>query len=75
VFGIPTGPARPPTQRAGIRALDPPADRLTTLTASLYNHGVTATTRAGRVRLSAHVTTSAETFAMLRAAFLSLRST
>lgn len=74
-FGIPIGSSRAPNERAGILVLDPPADRLTTLTASLYNHGVTATTRAGRVRLSAHVTTSAETFAMLRAAFLSLRST
>jgi hypothetical protein len=54
--------------------LAPPADRLTTLTASLYNHGVTATTRGGRVRLSAHATTTDETFAMLRAAFLGVRS-
>ncbi len=73
-FGIPIASPREPSERAGIVVLDPPADRLTTLTASLYNHGVTATTRGGRVRLSAHVTTTDETFAMLRAAFISHRA-
>lgn len=68
-FAIPIASSRAPHERAGIVVLDPPADRLTNLTASLYNHGVTSTTRQGRVRLSAHATTGEETFAMLRAAF------
>jgi len=41
------------------------------LTASLHNHGVTATTRLGTVRLSIHAATSDETLEMLRAAFVS----
>ena len=34
--------------------LEPPVDQLTLLTASLFNHGITATTRATNVRLSVH---------------------
>ncbi len=40
------------------------------LAASLHNHGITATVRAGHARLSAHASTDDETFGMLRAAFL-----
>ncbi|GAB3036971.1 hypothetical protein GCM10027052_14400 [Parafrigoribacterium mesophilum] len=68
-FGIPVSSPRSDTERAGIVVLEPAADQLTVLTASLFNHGVSATTRQGTVRLSAHVTTDEETFQMLRASF------
>ena len=54
--------------------LKPAADQLTVLAASLYNHGVSATSRGGTVRLSAHVTTGEDTFEMLRASFASYAS-
>ncbi|MBC7589743.1 MAG: aminotransferase class V-fold PLP-dependent enzyme [Salinibacterium sp.] len=57
-------------ERAGIVVVVPPADRLTSLTAALHNHGVTVTTRQGSVRLSPHVTTDDESFAMLRASLV-----
>jgi len=66
--------SRADNERAGIVVLEPPADQLTVLTASLYNRGVTATTRQGRVRLSAHATTTDETLDMLRASLLSYSS-
>ena len=53
--------------------IEPAADQLTVLTASLFNHGVTTTTRGGTVRLSAHVSTDEETFDMLRAQLRELR--
>ncbi|HUG50357.1 MAG TPA: aminotransferase class V-fold PLP-dependent enzyme [Terrimesophilobacter sp.] len=68
-FGIPVSSPRNETERAGIVVLKPATDQLTVLTASLFNHGVSATTRQGAVRLSAHVTTSEETFDILRASF------
>lgn len=70
-FGIEVLSPRAVTERAGIVVLDPGTDRLTTLTAALHNHGVTATVRAGSVRLSPHVTTDEETFAMLRSSMVS----
>lgn len=70
-FGIPVSSPRNETERAGIVVLEPATDQLTVLTASLFNHGVSATTRQGTVRLSAHVTTSEETFQMLRESFTS----
>jgi selenocysteine lyase/cysteine desulfurase len=73
-FGIPVTSSRAPSERAGIVVIEPPADQLTVLTASLHNHGITATTRQGHVRLSPHVTTNEETFEILRASFLSFAS-
>ena len=73
-FGVPVVSSRADNERAGIVVLEPPADQLTVLTASLYNRGVTATTRQGRVRLSAHATTTDETLDMLRASLLSYSS-
>jgi selenocysteine lyase/cysteine desulfurase len=70
-FGIPLISPRADSERAGIAVVEPPADQLTVLAASLHNHGITATVRSGHARLSAHASTSDETFAMLRAAFLS----
>lgn len=73
-YAVPVVSPRDVPERAGIIIVEPPADQLTVLTASLFNHGVTTTTRQGRVRLSPHVSTDEETFDMLRASFLSYAS-
>ena len=70
-YAISVASARETPERAGIVVLEPPQERLTLLTASLFNHGVTATTRASTVRLSAHVSLGDETLEMLRGAFTS----
>ncbi|WP_448810647.1 aminotransferase class V-fold PLP-dependent enzyme [Agromyces bauzanensis] len=70
-FAIAVVSSRDEQERAGIVVLEPPAGQVTYLTASLHNHGVTATTRQGRVRLSVHAATSEETLDMVRAAFVS----
>lgn len=70
-FAIAVGSSRDERERAGIVVLEPPAEQVALLGASLHNHGVTATTRLGKVRLSVHAATSAETVDMLRAAFVS----
>lgn len=75
-FGIPVVSPRDATERAGIVTLAPDPEHLTLLTAALHNHGVTARhlrspEDAGILRLSPHVTTDEETFAMMRAAFTS----
>lgn len=73
-FGIEVLSSRDEAERAGIVVVGPDTDQLTVMAAALHNHGVTATTRQGSVRLSPHVTTDEETFAMLRAAFTSFAS-
>ncbi len=73
-FVLPVVSSRDERERAGIVVLDPPPDHVTMLTASLFNHGVTATTRGGRVRVSAHVSTDDESLEMLRAAVTSYAS-
>jgi selenocysteine lyase/cysteine desulfurase len=73
-FAIPVVSPRDLAERAGIVVIEPPADQLTILTASLFNHGVTTMTRQGRVRLSPHVSTNEETLDMLRASFVSFAS-
>ena len=75
-FALPVTSPRPLSERAGIVTVQPPADQLTALAASLHNHGITVTVRrgvdrAGTVRLSPHASTDEETFGMLRAAFTS----
>jgi selenocysteine lyase/cysteine desulfurase len=70
-YAIPVVSPRDPSERAGIVVIEPPADQLTIMTASLFNHGVSTTTREGRIRLSPHVSTNDETFDMLRASFIS----
>jgi selenocysteine lyase/cysteine desulfurase len=70
-FGVPIASPRAEPERAGIVVLEPARDQLTVLAASLHNHGVSATVRQEKVRLSAHVSTDEETFAMLRAALVS----
>ena len=69
-FALPVVSSRAENERAGIVVLEPDPDRLTPLTASLFNHGITATVREGRVRLSAHASTTAESLEQLRAALL-----
>ncbi len=70
-FAIPIASPRAESERAGIVVLDPAPDQLTVLAASLHNHGVSATIRQDKVRLSAHASTEEETFSMLKAAFVS----
>jgi selenocysteine lyase/cysteine desulfurase len=70
-FALAVVSSRDEQERAGLVVLEPPAEQVTFLTASLFNHGVTATTRQGRVRLSVHAATGDETIEMLRAAFVS----
>lgn len=73
-YGIAVASSRAGNERAGIVVLEPEPESLTKLTASLHNHGVTARTRGGGVRLSAHAGTTEETLAMLRAALTSYGS-
>jgi selenocysteine lyase/cysteine desulfurase len=73
-FGLPVGSSRSPAERAGIVVLEPLPEHLAALSASLYNHGVTATVRSTGVRLSVHAGTTEETLEMLRAAFTSFAS-
>jgi hypothetical protein len=70
-FAIAVVSSRDEQERAGLVMLEPPAEQVTYLTASLHNHGVTATTRQGQVRLSVHAATGEETIDMLRGAFVS----
>jgi selenocysteine lyase/cysteine desulfurase len=70
-YAVPVVSSRDERERAGIVVLEPAADQLTVLAASLHNHGISATIRNATVRLSAHASTTDETLAMLRAAFLS----
>lgn len=73
-FTVPVVSPRDERERAGIVVLGPLPEQLTLLTAALHNHGVTATSRLGEVRLSVHAGTSTETLGMLRAAFTSFSS-
>jgi hypothetical protein len=67
-FGLPVVSPRAEAERAGIVVVEPLPDRLTALTAALFNHGVSVTIRDGRVRLSPHAGTTEETIGMLRTA-------
>lgn len=73
-FGIAVTSPRAESERAGIVVIEPKPDQLTVLAASLFNHGVTVTIRGGLVRMSAHASTSDETYAMVRASFTSFAS-
>lgn len=73
-FGVAVSSSRDESERAGIVVITPADDQLTVLAASMHNHGLTATTREGSVRLSPHVTSSEETFAMLRSSLMSFAS-
>ena len=73
-FGIPVVSSRNLNERAGIVVVEPVPEHMTVLAASLHNHGVTATRRDATVRFAAHVSTTEETFEMLRASFLGFAS-
>ncbi|NRD27079.1 aminotransferase class V-fold PLP-dependent enzyme [Frigoribacterium sp. VKM Ac-2836] len=70
-FAVRVVSPRDEAERAGIVVLEPSLDQMTTLTAALINHGVTATVRDTTVRLSVHVSTGDDSFEMLRGAFTS----
>ncbi|WP_308799230.1 aminotransferase class V-fold PLP-dependent enzyme [Agromyces silvae] len=70
-FAVAVASSRDEHERAGIVVLEPPAEQVTLLSASLHNHGVTVTSRPGTIRLSVHAGTGEETMDMLRAAFVS----
>ncbi|MEO8529310.1 MAG: aminotransferase class V-fold PLP-dependent enzyme [Pseudolysinimonas sp.] len=74
-YAVPVVSPRDESERAGIVVLEPTAEQLTVLVASLHNHGVTVTVRDTTVRLSAHATVEEETFSMLRAALVSFATT
>lgn len=69
-FGIPVFSSRAAHERGGIVVLEPAVEKLTTLAASMFNHGITATVREGRVRLSAHVSTTDASVSQLRDALV-----
>lgn len=73
-FAIPVSSSRDERERAGIVVLEPEPEHITVLSASLHNHGVTATTRLGSVRLSVHAVLSEDTVEMLRGAFVSFNT-
>ena len=73
-FAIPVASSRDERERAGIVVLEPEPEHVTVLTASLHNHGITATTRLGTVRLSVHAVLSEDTVEMLRGAFVSFNT-
>jgi selenocysteine lyase/cysteine desulfurase len=73
-FALPVASSRDESERAGIIVLEPEPEQVTALTASLINHGVTATVRDGSVRLSAHVSTGDDTLEALRGALTSFSS-
>ncbi len=73
-FAIPVVSSRDERERAGIVVLAPPTEHLTKLTASLFNHGVTATSRSNSVRLCVHAVLDESTVDMVRAAFTSYAS-
>ncbi|WP_144766256.1 aminotransferase class V-fold PLP-dependent enzyme [Curtobacterium sp. 9128] len=70
-FGIEVESSRDPAERAGIVVLRPAEGRLTALVAALHNHGVTASTRLGTVRVSVFASTTDETLDMFRDACIS----
>ncbi|MBF4577652.1 aminotransferase class V-fold PLP-dependent enzyme [Frondihabitans sp. VKM Ac-2883] len=70
-FALPVISSRDESERAGIVVLEPDPPQVTAITASLINHGITATVRDGMVRLSAHVSTGDETLGALRGALTS----
>ncbi|PWB97226.1 aminotransferase class V-fold PLP-dependent enzyme [Salinibacterium hongtaonis] len=74
-FGMTVVSPRNRSERAGIIVVEPQPDQLTLLAAAFYNHGVSVTTREGTVRLSVHVSTTDQTFGMLRESLAEFAST
>jgi len=74
-FALPVVSPRDEAERAGIVVLEPSPEQMTTLTAALLNHGVTATVRDTTVRLSVHLSTDDDSFDLLRGALTSFGTT
>jgi selenocysteine lyase/cysteine desulfurase len=75
-YEVPVVTPREPERRAGIVTLEPAPQDAAPLAASLANHGLTVTARAGRIRVAPHVGTGADTlrlFGDALAAFSSAR--
>ncbi|WP_109210892.1 MULTISPECIES: aminotransferase class V-fold PLP-dependent enzyme [Microbacterium] len=75
-YEVPVVTPRDAERRAGIVTLEPAAQDAAPLAASLANHGLTVTTRSGRIRVAPHVGTGADTlrlFGDALAAFSSAR--
>jgi selenocysteine lyase/cysteine desulfurase len=74
-YEIPVVTPREPERRAGIVTLEPAAQDAAPLAASLANHGLTVTTRAGRIRVAPHVGTGADTLRLFGDALAAFSST
>jgi len=74
-YEIPVVTPREPERRAGIVTLEPAAQDAAPLAASLANHGLTVTTRAGRIRVAPHVGTGADTLRLFGDALAAFAST
>lgn len=73
-FGISVVSPRDRSERAGIVVLDAGEDHATALTAAMFNHGITVTSRGKTERISVHTSTNDESLSLLRSAFISFRS-
>ncbi|MFD4958640.1 aminotransferase class V-fold PLP-dependent enzyme [Microbacterium sp. NPDC058389] len=74
-YEVPVVTPREPERRAGIVTLEPAAQDAAPLAASLANHGLTVTTRAGRIRVAPHVGTGADTLRLFGDALAAFAST
>ncbi len=68
-FGLQVTSPRDVAERAGIVVVTPRPDCASLLTASLFNHGISATSREGSVRFGVHVSTDDDSFNALALAF------
>jgi selenocysteine lyase/cysteine desulfurase len=73
-YGVPVVTPRDPERRAGIVTLAPEPRDAAPLAASLANHGLTVTARAGRIRVSPHVGTGADTMRLFGDALAAVAS-
>lgn len=74
-YEVPVVTPREPERRGGIVTLAPAAHDAGPLAASLANHGITVTVRAGLVRVSPHVGTGADTLRLFGDALAAFSST
>ncbi|WP_345543037.1 aminotransferase class V-fold PLP-dependent enzyme [Microbacterium jejuense] len=74
-YEVPVVTPRAPERRAGIVTLEPAPQDAAPLAASLANHGLTVTTRAGRLRVAPHVGTGADTLRLFGDALAAFAST
>jgi len=74
-YEVPVVTPREPERRAGIVTLEPAAQDAAPLAASLANHGLTVTTRAGRIRVAPHVGTGADTLRLFGDALAAVAAT